>query len=232
MSDQITMVERTLREVHKVGSSEDRIAVKLSIVSAIDFYRTHMFWFNQATDTNVTIVSDQQSYSTDDGFPADFIMPYDLYILVGGVRWLKLYQRDIDTVRWLTPTSTVVGVPTNWCWWDDKLWLTPIPDDGTSSTLRLDYIQDIGTPSYTYTGGVFEFYDEDGAEWADTWTNAWITEAEELIRARAKWDYYWNFKDDMENAQKMAVLVDVAYGALVKKSTNYDAYTERVATPI
>ena len=241
-----TFIQRVINECRR-ATDDDVDAIKMAMISAIRHFEPLRLWFREKTETfDLTI--DQQSYqvatASIEGYPADYITPKDVYILVGGTRWLPIYQRDIDTVRWLTPTDTVVGIPTHWAWWNDKIWLTPIPSDAgvglvidsdpdpdleqpvrTSSLVcRLDYFADIGTPSYSWDGVDWVFKGPNGEDLTNNWQSPWIgTNAEELIRARVKWDLYFNYYHDSENAIKMGGVdgdggyVAAALGALYRK---------------
>jgi len=208
-----TMRERIEQEVHKPGGSDQ---ISIAMITAMNWYKHERFWFNEATHT-FELTTDQQNYpqETDDGqytesWPVDIERIIDTYILVGGERWLKITGADIDDVRWLTPTDEVVGVPSYYAWFDEQIWLTPIPNISTSTTVRIDYVQDVGIPTYVWSGSEWVFYaPETRAPLNDDFTNRWLEEAEVLIRSRAKYDLYLNYYDDQENADKM-------YGACIE----------------
>lgn len=220
-----TFIQRIINEVRR-ATDDDSDAIKKATVSAIRHFEPLRLWFREQSAT-FDLTVDQQSYQVEtasiDGYPADYVTPKDVYILVGGTRWLPLYQRDIDSIRWLTPTSTVVGVPSHWAWWNDEIWLTPIPNE-VGTTIRLDYFADVGTPSYSWSGVDWIFKGPNGEDLSSNWQSPWLgTYAEELIRARVKWDLYFNYYDDAENAMKMGGMdgdggyVKAALGTLYKK---------------
>lgn len=220
-----TFIQRVINEVRR-ATDDDTDAIKMATVSAIRHFEPLRLWFRERTET-FELTVDQQAYSVEtasiEGYPADYITPKDVYILVGGTRWMPLGQRDIDTVRWLTPTSTVVGVPSHWAWWNDQIWFTPIPNE-VGTTIRLDYFADVGTPSYGWTGAEWAFYGPSGEDLTNNWASPWFTkDAEELLRARVKWDLYFNYYQDAENAIKMGGTdgdggyVESALGALYRK---------------
>jgi hypothetical protein len=220
-----TFVQRIIHEVARAGE-KDVEAIKLAMVSAIRHFDPLRLWFREQTHTFELTVN-QQTYTVEsaevEGYPADFITPKDVYILVGGTRWLPLKQVDIDDIRWLTPTSTVVGPPKRWAWYDDKIWFTPIPNE-VATSIRIDYYSDIGTPSYSWDGAQWIFKGPNGEDLADSWASPWLgTNAEELLRARVKWDLYFNYYDDAENAIKMGGMsgeggyVDMALNGIMRK---------------
>lgn len=220
-ASQISMVQRIVNEVHR-ATDDDIDQIKMEMISSMQHYKSHHLWFNEGTH-EWTLTPDQQAYGPEDadneGYPADFISPNNLYVKVSGVRWLKLEQTTIDAMRWLTPTETVVGVPTHWAWWNDQIYFTPIPNQ-QNHTVRMDYTRDIGIPEYYWNGNGWTFtIPGASAEWVDSWSSDWLSEAEELIRQRTKWGLYFNYYDDNDNAMKMISGVDIAYKKLVKRST-------------
>lgn len=234
-----TFIQRIINEVRR-ATDDDTEAIRMALVSAIRHFEPLRLWFRERTETfDLTI--DQQEYqvatASIEGYPADYITPKDVYILVGGTRWLPIYQRDIDTVRWLTPTDTVVGISTHWAWFDDKIWVTPIPSE--AGTIRIDYYADIGTPSYTWDGVSWVFKGPNGEDLTNNWSSPWLgTFAEELVRARVKWDLYFNYYDDTENALKMGGTdgdggyVEAALGAIYRKHNRRKYNVKRQPTRI
>ena len=219
-----TFVQRVINELRR-AKDEDVIAIKLALISAIRHFEPLRLWFREETET-FTLTIDQPNYTVAsagiEGWPPDYVSPKDVYIQVGGSRWLPLKQRDIDDIRWLTPTDTVVGIPTHWSWWNDQMWFSPIPSE--AGTIRVDYFADIGTPSYKWDGVEWSFYTPNGGDLTNNWTSPWIgTYAEELIRARVKWDLYFNYFHDTENALKMGGhdgdggYVEAALGSIYRK---------------
>lgn len=235
-----TFIQRVINEIGR-ASDEDRDAIQLALVSAIRHFDPLRLWFRERTHT-FDLTVDQQAYAIEDagidGYPADYISPKDVYILVGGTRWLQLEQVDIDAVRWLTPTDTVVGVPTRWAWWNNQIWFTPIPNEvGTS--IRIDYFANVGTPSYNWDGAGWNFFGPAGEDLGNSWQSVWLSSyAEELVRARVKWDLYFNYFDDTENAIKMGGVdgesgyVDMALNAIMRKHSRRKYNASRTPTVI
>jgi len=220
-----TMVQRIINEVSRTATA-DEDSVKMAIISSIRHFRDHRFWFNEGTHT-FTLTADQQTYSFEtastEGPPEDWIRPITAYVYVSSTRYLMMDQVDIEQLRWATPTSSVTGTPSIWSWYGQQMHFAPIPDSADS--VRFDYVKDIGTPSYNWDGTGWLFSAPAGDTLLDSWTSSWFQEAEELIRARAKWDLYYNYLDDDQNAMKMGGMnglggaVGIAYNAL-KKTDN------------
>lgn len=231
---QVSMVQRIINEIHR-ATDDDMDAVKMAVISAMQHYKSHHFWFNEGTHT-FDLTANQQAYGfetdDDEGLPADFIAPNNMYVQVSGTRWLSLEQTTIDNMRWMTSTETVIGVPTHWAWWASQIYFTPIPNQQDMS-VRMDYTKDLGIPEYYWDGTGWQFtLPGSNQEWNDNWESEWLSEAEELIRCRAKWDLYFNYYDDNDNAQKMMAGVEIAHSKLVKRSTEPKSKIRRMPTSI
>lgn len=217
-----TIIQRITTEVSRHGSI-DEIMTKVAIISAIRYFRDHRFWFNESThEFDLTV--NQQEYGVEDadneGFPEDWIRPVTSYIEQGGERWLELDEVNISQIRWETPTSVTTGIPRLWAYYNETAFFNPIPSQ--ADTVRFDYVRDLGTPRYAYDGTEMIFTQPNGADLLDSWTSRWFIDAEELIRSRAKWDLYYNYLDDDQNAVKMGGMdglsgaIGIAYNALKK----------------
>lgn len=222
-NDVDTFVQRVIAEVSR-ASDDDKSAIMRAMISSIRYFRDHRFWFNEGTHTFSLVVNDQD-YPTEtasvDGPPADWIRPVTAYLKQGNTRWLEMNQVGINEMRYLTPTDTTTGLPTDWCWYNNVMYFSPIPSQ--ADDVRFDYVRDIGTPSYNWTGTEWAFTNPEGADLLGTWESDWLVLAEELIRARTKWDLYYNYYDDDNNALKMGGTnglggaVGIAYN-MVKKT--------------
>lgn len=215
-----TIVQRITKEISRHGSTDVDTA-KLAVISAMRHFRNHRFWFNEGTHT-FDLVVNQQEYDYEDadteGIPSDWLRPITAYLEQGGSRWLTLDELTIEEMRWATPTSTTTGIPSAFCYYNEKFYFTPIPSQADS--VRFDYVVDLGTPTYSWDGTTLVFRQPNGADLLDSWSSRWFIDAEELIRARAKWDIYYNYLDDDQNALKMGGMdglggaIGIAYNAL------------------
>jgi hypothetical protein len=224
--------QRIIQEIHR-ASSQDEAAVTIAIITAMEWYKHYRFFFNEATATWELTVG-QEEYpvetATTEGYPTDLLVPVTMYVQTGGTRWLSMQQIDIDDERWLQPTSTVTGHPSRWAWFNEKIYLTPTPTE--ADDVRLDYVKDLGIPTYAWSAGAWVFADEAGVTLTDNYTNDWIEHAEPLIRQRAKFDLYFNYYDDAENAQKMDLAVGAALANIRSKSSAYKRLIGRTPTRI
>jgi hypothetical protein len=231
-----TLYGRTLDEISKPFGGPDETAVKRALISAMRHYRYHHFWFNEGVATFQTILS-KQSYKANDGsdddyevntFPSDLLRPVQIYMKISD-RWHNLEGVTFDEIRWNVPTDSVEGYPDEWAWFNEQMWFAPVPNG--AYTVRIDYVRDVGLPTYQYQGGVWTFYkNEVTAELlSDTYTNEWIVHAEELIRARAKADLFVNYYKDDANASRAASVETVALSELRKQGETKKAEIRREA---
>jgi len=239
-----TMLQRIRLEIHRNAAPDDAVT-KMAMISAIRFYSTYAFRFNQKTHTFLT-TKDQQIYQTvgeidatgsgvtevAEGMPSDFISPIAVYYNSTGDRWLELQQVSIDKMRWLTPTEETVGVSSRYAIFDYDMYLNPIPSSD-ADTVRLDYVFDVGIPGYYHDGTDWVFtHPFSGKVLDDAWTSPWMSDAEELVRARTKWDLYFNYLDDAENAAKMDAYVGLAFGNLMWKQEAQQSKQRRHSTRV
>jgi hypothetical protein len=226
-----TMVKRIQQEIHR-NSATDEAVIKIAIITAMRWFTPYHFSFNEDTHTFDMTVS-QEEYgpetATVEGYPADLAKPINLYIKTGGTRWLVMDQVSISDQRWLQPTTTVTGVSTQWAWHNNKIYVTPVPSE-ENLELRMDYVKNLGIPNYAWSGTEWTFTLDSNAVMSDNYTNGWITDAEELIRQRAKWDLYYNYYDDNENAMKMDQAVQVALANLRTSHNALTSLSRRKAT--
>lgn len=171
--------------------------VKRSAISAIRFYRDTRFDFNEATGSFVT-VDGTATYSAGAGasnYPADMMYIDVAEITVsGGLR--RLSAKTMEDIRDMRYASTDKGVPSCFCWSRKVLDLYPTPDG--VYTITLDYVQDVGTPTFEFDGDNWTFYDEDGAGITDSYSSSWLSDGAELITSRVEWDLWTHVYKDLE----------------------------------
>ena len=148
-------------------------AIEREIRSAIRFYSTFRFWFNEKrTQVSFNTVNGQSSYTSADHADIPNLMRID-YVLVE-------YQGRQISVRYATPEqievwtgsiSAVLNPPSFYNYYQKELRFYPIPDD--AYPVRVAGVIRLPAP----------------ADDAET-DNAWMVDAEELIRARATRQLY------------------------------------------
>lgn len=131
-----------------------------AIKTAIAYWETTRFAFNEGDWTRNTVAS-TEGY----GFPSDLAAIDDIIITVSGSRY-RLKLRHHTWLNSVSLTTTALGQPGYYAAHNRQFRLYPIPD--AAYALKLYGVQHFA-----------ELSDADD-------TNAWMTEAEELIRQRAK----------------------------------------------
>ncbi len=141
--------------------------IQLAILSAINFYKTDRFWWNECRADASTVAS-QEYY----GLPADFLALDFIGVTVSS-RYYQLVPKsahEIDEINWGAGTYT--GYPAYFALYENNLRLYPIPND--VYTLRIAYLKQLTALS------------------AAGDSNEWTVTAEELIRLHAKADLLEN----------------------------------------
>lgn len=174
MSDLGTMKTRIADELSR---SDLTAQIALSITSAIDHYGKQRFFFNHERATASTVAA-QENYA----LPDDFVKE-EYFEVTNGSHKERLKKVSYDEVRRRNSYSTIQSVPQEYAIYDGQFWLSLIPN--IVYTLTLAYIKKLTALSAT----------DD--------TNAWMTDGENLIRSRAKWDLYTHVIKDREEAITM-----------------------------
>lgn len=177
--------------------SRDDIAsdVTDAINRAIKHYESEPFWFKETNDTFSTVAS-QKAYDSSDGVATDIEEIHYAEITLGDD--FELTRRDMSWIEQRDNDNT--GDPTVYALWQGEIWLYPTPNQVRTVTLYY-------TKSYAALS-------------ADADTNDWLTEAEDLIEARARW---WLCKRKLKmfpQAQEAKLEELEALEALRKKNEN------------
>jgi hypothetical protein len=206
-----TMAQRIKDEILR-DTSVDATYAKKAIVSAIDFYKYHRFWFNESNFL-LSTVDGTNGYSPVSsgtaGYPRDLIS-IDHLSLLDGSTITTINKVGIQEFRERRTSTTTEGKPLYWAFHGELLLLYPTPDavyTVTGHSVRELAVDDPGTgtvyaPSILpiYEGGVWVFEDADGNALTDACTSAWFVEGEQLIRAKAKSIVYKEVLKDAKSA--------------------------------
>lgn len=161
MADLSALKTRIASELHR---SDLTTHIASAITTAITYYRSHRFEFNEH-QANFTTVASQESYTTST-IPSDIGEIDSLRITVNGNRYL-LDPIPFAELQAASTTTTLVGPPTKYAFYSQQIFLNPIPND--AYVVQVSYQQRKDAPSG----------DSDG-------TTVWTNQAEALIRACAK----------------------------------------------
>jgi hypothetical protein len=202
--DASTFIERIKIEIHR-DRTVDEDAIKRAMCSALEWYKTHRFWFNTDTFKMLT-VEDQQDYAREGttgveagyGFPADLVRLDNLRVTVNSSKY-PLLRKNWIFLRSLDTSTNISGYPEFYAIHDEKIHIYPRPN-ATDLVIDGDYVKDVGTPRCVYSSGEWVLKDEDGNTTGLTWTSPMLQYCEELIRHRTKADLYANYIIDIERS--------------------------------
>jgi hypothetical protein len=197
MSDYLTMQNRIAREAYFMQgavASGKQNEIKEAIQSAISFYEPELFWFNEQQATSLAI-ADFEYYAV----PVDFIQMYSLSLLQGE-RWETLEPVSLDEAEQRLQNRPP-GRPTSYCTFNQQFRLSPMPN--ASFELRLSYIRRLDQ----LVG------DQD--------TNAWVVEAEAMIRSKAKAILFLDVSHDSEQAAVQDTVSTMWFKKLQKRTGQY-----------
>lgn len=203
-----TFLEAQQRIADDLNRSDLTAQIKEAINRAIIYYEKEPFWFKETNGTFVTVAS-QQAYGTVDGIPSDIARIKRLETAVGTSVY-DIVERDINYIRDVNPNSATGDPPTNYAWWQKKIYLSLVPSQVRTITAYY-------TKTYTELS-------------ADADTNDWLVYAEDLIEARARWWIYLRVIKNRKDADDAKIEEIDALGALREINEGYTAQGRIVPT--
>lgn len=150
------------------------IHIDRAINTAIKYYSSYPFRWNETSGTFSTVAS-QQTYTTSDGMPSDIVDILHATITVNS-SILTLKKVSFQELRELAVTTSYTGYPQCYAWYANTIYLEPIPDN--TYTVTLYYRK-----SYTDLS-------------SGTDSNDFTSNAPDLIEARARWWIYSRYIND------------------------------------
>ena len=164
-----------------------------SISSAIAYYQRKRFYFNELDSVTFSTVDTQAEYTSSDNAYIPYL--YDIDAITVTVSSNNYEMDQISPEEWrILYNTTATGQPECFAYFNQKLRLYPIPNDVW--TVRIQAHVRIVAPA------------TDGEA-----SNVWMIDAEELIRARAKYDLYCVLGDNkqasMANAWEQQALISL-----------------------
>lgn len=179
------------------GAMQDRIADELdrtdlttqiqkAIKTSIQKYERKRFYFNEARSLTFNTVDGQEFYTSADASSIPNLLFIDnVKLTISGSDKIDLEPRQYSELEYLSNNSTNdEGQPTAYAYYAKQLRLYPIPD--AAYAVRISGVFSLSELSAT----------------ADT--NAWMVDAEALIRSRAKRELLTHVIRDAEGAAAMA----------------------------
>jgi hypothetical protein len=175
--------------------------IAYAITDAIAAYQAERWWFNESrTTVSFSTVDGTEFYTSSDDADIANIRKIDYAVLYVGDDVRKLEYRCPEDMEYLSANGTQEGTPWSYGWYDNKIRLYPVPD--AVYTVRIAAHVKVAAPA------------TDGEA-----SNPWMTDAERLIRSRAKLELALHVLRDDALAATMAEAVKEAWSDL-KSTTN------------
>lgn len=179
MSDFGTMQDRIADELARTDLTTQ---IQKSIQSAIDHYERQGFYINESTFTFST-VQDQEYYGSADSATIPLLADILTVRLTVNSNTYTLIERDFQYLESVQSNGNYTGDPTEFAYFNKQIRLYPVP-----YTARTVQVAGTTRPD---------------ALSATSDTNVWMTDAEELIRCRAKYDLFVHVIRNPEEAMGM-----------------------------
>lgn len=194
-----------------LGAMKTRIASELrrsnistqiasAISTAIEAYEHERFYWNESRENTFTTVANQENYSASDAAFIGLLTKIDYVFLYINDTPFELHPATPREREDASTNATATGQPTDYSWYDEQIWLYPVPD--AAWTVRV--------------GGVLATA-EPAAD--DEANNFWMTKAERLIRSRAKQELAIHVLKDEVLANAMGAAAREAASQLFIRTT-------------
>lgn len=204
------IVSETLRT--DLGSNNVTLtlsSVRLAVRDAIAEYQREHFYFNEVAYETWASVADQEFYTEGSGgVPSDLIEIVSLSVVYSSNRY-PLRRRTWGEIEAIQSGAVTGSVASDYAYFGAQFRMYPIPDSA-NQTYSLAYIERIAAPTSVVVR-----------------TNAWMNEAEELIRCAAKRRIYQHVLAMPEDALSMAQAEAAALKKL-RAETNAKLRTGRI----
>lgn len=207
------MTSTFLQMQNRIADDLDRTdlntQIKLAINRAIKHYQTEPFWFKETSSSFSAVVNQEEYVYGTGGVPSNVEMIDILESQFNGSK---------TTIREITPfeleakqTGDVTGEPREFAQYQNRFKLLPIPNQ-SGITILIKYTKNYAELS------------------ADSDTNDWLTYAEDLIEARARWWLNMRVIKDIPAANDDAVQELSALEALRTLNTHKTGQGEVIPT--
>lgn len=178
--------------------------INYAIQDAIKQYERREWWFTSAIDTFTTVQNQEYYTATDWSALTNAVQIDGMTVTYNGIQ-TALAAVDYETINELQ-TNYAIALPRNFAYYKQAIRLYPIPSG--AYTMTVSYGKRLATLSN------------------DSDTNAWTTEAEELIRQSAKRRIALNYLSSEEVAARFAGMEREAFLDLLSENRRRQPNTE------
>lgn len=187
------------------ASDDDRIW--RAIIRTQKDHQNKLYYFNEETDTWTTVIG-KKEYGSDAtgiegaglGWPENMIAPLVIQLNDSGYNYIPLISKPLRWIRRYFTDDTLQGTPEYWSFFNEEIIFNVEPI--LAYVASIDYIKDVGLPTYSFSGSTWSFVEEDGSTvLAAAYTNAWFEEAEDLLRYGAQLKLGRRFRDDKDRVR-------------------------------
>lgn len=195
-----TLAIMKARVADELARSDLTSQIAYAITDAIERYQPDRFWFNESRDLTFSTVASQEYYTSADNalIPDIYAIDYVAITVSSTVHSLSRYSPE--QMEGLSDNATQTGEPYAYTYYQKKIRLYPVPTQ--VYTIRVAGHVKVAVPASDSEA-----------------SNVWMTDAERLIRARAKLNLALDVLHDGDLATAMTAMIDEAYSQL-KGRTN------------
>ena len=168
MTTLTVMKARIVREIRRSNLTTD---IDAAITTAIEAYQHERLAFNETREFTFSTVAAQENYTSSDDADLGNIIKIDYVVYVQSANSWPLDPLSPARIEYLNAAGTFSGEPQGYCWYGEKFRIYPVPAD--VYTIRIGCVKKVAAPA------------SDGEA-----SNRWMTDAELLIRCRAKYELY------------------------------------------
>lgn len=203
-----------VRAVSTAAASDISTQIASEVLSAVAYYARERFYFNTTTGTFST-VANQEYYSSSDLADIATLSHIDTMTVTHNSIKVPVKPMDFGKIdEW--QTGAVKALPRYFAYYKQNIRLYPIPD--AVYTITMAYVDKLTALS------------------ADGDSNAWTTDAEELIRSRASWKLFTNIVRNQERAaiakaQEIEALASLKRETRMRRSNGILRVDEMLVTP-
>ncbi len=221
--DLSSMIQQIQEEIVR-RSTADIPRIQRAIIDSLEYYAHRRTYFNEGVaqwDTTLDKVDygNETEEGAGLGYPDDMLEVDALYYQQDDALFEPIALRPISWIRRTQDAITAQGLPVFWAWHAQRIHFDRRAH--RVFQIHIDYMRDLGVPTYSWDGAQWEFFAPDGVTpLPDSFSNEWFTEADDLIRYRAQTRLARWLKDN-DDFMRARVLEDEAFQRVKGRSTAY-----------